>query len=57
VKNVTRFVCGALGLLCLESSAGNINVEATDAGLDVVWYDFDGAPTYRFDLPVAARDR
>jgi hypothetical protein len=41
----------------VEASPGNINVEATDAGLDVVWYDFDGAPTYRFDLPVAARDR
>jgi hypothetical protein len=41
----------------VESSPGNINVEATDAGLDVVWYDFDGAPAYRFDLPVAETDR
>lgn len=35
----------------VESSPGNINVDVTDAGLDLVWYDFDGAPAYRFDLP------
>lgn len=35
----------------LESSPGNINLEATVAGLDLVWFDFDGAPAQRHEMP------
>ncbi|MBL9126454.1 MAG: hypothetical protein JNL97_02345 [Verrucomicrobiales bacterium] len=40
------------GLPCrIEASPGNVHLEATPTGLDVVWYDFDGAAAYRYDIP------
>lgn len=37
--------------LRMETSSGHLNLEVTDSGLDLVWYDFDGVPAHRYDLP------